>query len=70
MSDTHETILARRIANRDTELHCAYDAYKAQQLAARQDQNEACARLNAANAGLALCQKRAAEQGYPNLFTL
>ena len=70
MSDTPETILAERIATRDTELHRAYDTYKARHAAAVLMQNEACARITRANAGLAECQKRAAEQGYPSLFTL
>ena len=70
MKDTPETILARRIANRDTELHRAYDAYKAQRRDAIRDQNEAAARLAAANAGLFLCEQRAADQRYPTLFTL
>lgn len=69
-SPAYKTELARRIANRDTELHRAYDGYKAQQRAAIKEQNEACARINAANTGMALCEKRAVEQGYPTLFTL
>lgn len=70
MSDTHETALARRIANRDTELHRAYDAYKARHAAAVLMQNEACDRITRAKDGLAKCQQRATEQGYPSLFTL
>ena len=70
MKDTPEMILARRIANRDTELHRAYDGYKAQQVAAISVQNYACIIIATANAGMALCAKRAAEQGYPSLFTL
>ena len=68
--ETTEEILARRIAERSTELHRAYDAYKSQQRAAIQLQHDAGNMIAAANAGLARCHKRAAELGYPDLFIL
>ena len=70
MKDTPETILARRIAERSTELHRAYDRFKVQQQSAIRIQEHACNMIAVANVGLALCEKRAAEQGYPSLFTL
>ena len=69
MKDTPETILAHRIANRDTDLHRAYDTYKGQQRAAIKLQNDACALILIANNGVALCDRLAKEQGYPSLFT-
>ena len=70
MTDSNKSILYSRIAGRSTELHRAYDAYKAMQRAAIKAQNDACDMVTAANAGLALCERRAKEQGYPSLFTL
>ena len=61
-------ILAARIANRDTELHRAYDAARAEFAVAIAAQNAASSRVSASMAKLAQCLRRAREQGYPTTF--
>ena len=77
MKESPATILARRIANRDTELHRAFDAYAKQYHDAQNAQRQATKELMQANdnaasarAGMASCRTRATAQGYPTLFTL
>ena len=70
MKETRETILARKIANRDTELHRAYDRAIALRLRLLLDRDRINDLLSKSDADIVRCRHRALEQGYPDLFTL